>query len=295
VDTIRSVLLQDYPNFELLVVDQSARHTPAVERFLRNVEDSRYSYYLVTPPSLPAARNFGLAQARGEIVIYVDDDVLLDPGFIEAHVQAYQRMEQLGALGGRVRYPNETVSNQLCTLLEDGSWKGTYDYLQEAELTAAVGCNMSFRRSALEGIGGFDPGYEGSAQREESDACFRVRRQGYRVRFEPRAALSHLVASAGGCRDESPMWDSKFYYQSETLFHLKHLGPGLLFKFYGKVLRNYLWPLKGSARFGTRLAAFFTGASRGMARALFPKKLQPTEVWKSNQTESRQVTQNAYL
>jgi len=288
VNTIRSVLLQDYPDFELLVVDQSADHTPEVGKFLRNVDDPRYSYYLIAPPSLPAARNFGLARASGEIVIYIDDDVLLDPGFIHAHVKAYERAEQVAAVGGRVRAPDKPVSTHLLALSTNGSWSGGFDFPHEGELETALGCNMSFRRSALEEIDGFDPSYEGNALWEEYDVCFRLRRQGHQIRFEPRAALDHLLAPAGGCR-EKDLWGSSFCYQNETLFHIKNLGLWLFFIFSLKAFKNHVWPHKHSVLFWTRLKAFFKGVPRGIWLALFPKKLRPNVVWELSRRDGGMI------
>jgi len=285
VNTIGSVLLQDYPDFELLVVDQSAEHTPEVGIFLRNAGDPRYSYHLIAPPSLPAARNFGLARSRGEIVIYIDDDVLLNPGFIHAHVKAYERTQRIAAVGGRVRTPDKTISTHLHALSTDGSWSGGFNFPDEGELDMALGCNMSFRRSALEAIGGFDPSYEGNALWEEGDVCFRLRRQGHQIRFEPRAALDHLLAPAGGCREKN-LWDSRFSFQNETLFYIKNFGLWFFFFYFFKTFRNHVWPHKRSFAFWTRLKAFSTGVPRGIWRAFFPKELRPSVVWESNRTES---------
>jgi GT2 family glycosyltransferase len=288
VDTIRSVLLQDYPDFELLVVDQSPQHTPEVEFFLRNVDDPRYSYFLVAPPSLPAARNFGLARSRGEIVIYIDDDVLLDRDFIHAHVKVYERTERIAALGGRVRIPGRPVSTHLFVLSPDGSWTGDFDFPDEGDLETVRGCNMSFRQSSLEEIDGFDPSYEGNALREESDVCFRLRRRGYQIRFEPGAALDHLVAPSGGCREQE-MWSSKIYYQNEALFYLKNLGLWLFCLFFANAFKNYVWPHKRDSQFGPRLKAFSTGTLRGMRLVFFPKKMQPNVVWELNRTGTWQM------
>jgi glycosyltransferase involved in cell wall biosynthesis len=56
VTTIRSVLSDQSPDFELVVVDQTPNHTPEVEAFLADVDDERLRLYRVSPPSLPAAR-----------------------------------------------------------------------------------------------------------------------------------------------------------------------------------------------------------------------------------------------
>jgi GT2 family glycosyltransferase len=290
VTTIRSVLLQDYPDFELLVVDQSSDHAPEVEIFLRNLDDPRYSYHLITPPSLPAARNFGMARASGEIVIYIDDDVLLDRDFIHTHVKAYERTERIAAIGGRVRTPDPAISTHLRALSADGSWSGGFNFPGEGELETVVGCNMSFRRSALEEIGGFDPSYEGNALREESDVCFRLRRQGYQIRYEPRAGLDHLLAPDGGCR-EKELGGSHFFYQNETLFYIKNLGLWFFFLFFFRAFKNYVWPYKRSPLFWTRLKAFSTGVPKGIWLALFPKRLRPNVVWELKRT---QVPENSF-
>lgn len=285
VDTIQSVLHQDYPDFELLVIDQSAEHEPEVETFLRTVDDPRYSYYLITPPSLPAARNFGRTQSNGDIIIYIDDDVTLSRDFIRSHVHAYERSERVGAVGGRVHVPGQEPFTQLFYLAADGSWKGGYDFPEEGELISAQGCNMSYRRSILEEIGGFDSSYQGNALREESDVCFRIRRHGHQVWFEPKAMLDHLLASTGGCREQD-LRNSDIYYQNETLFHLKNLPLRFFGYFLLTSLRNHVWPLKHSFAFWTRLKALLIGVPRGLWFVLFPKKLFPIVVWKLTRTEN---------
>lgn len=290
VNTIRAVLLQDYPDFELVVVDQTAKHTLEVESFLRNLDDPRYSYHLITPPSLPAARNFGLARTSGEIVIYVDDDVLPDPGFIRAHVKGYERSKQIAGLGGRVRWG--PISPQLPVLLAGGDWIGGLNFPGgEGELQTVMGCNMSFRRSALEEIGGFDPSYEGNALREETDVCFHLRHRGYQIWFEPQAALDHLVELTGGCREEE-RWNSCYFYQNDTLFYIRHLGFWFFCRFFFGSFRSHVWPYKRSPKFWIRLKAFTTGTLRGIWLALFPKKLQPSVIWELNRTEGIRVPES---
>jgi GT2 family glycosyltransferase len=288
VETIRSVFLQDCPDFELLVIDQTATHTPEVESFLKSVDDARYSYYLISPPSLPAARNFGFASSSGEVVVFIDDDVLLEPDFIRAHLDVYDQGSEVAAVGGRVRTSGEETSPHLYRLEHDGSWTGGFDFSGAGDLETVRGCNMSFRRSALEKIGGFDVSYEGNALREESDVCFRLRHLGYKIRFEPRAALDHLVAPRGGCRDI--LWTSPLYYQNEALFCVKNLGFRHFALFVGGALKNHVLPHKRSFQFWTRLNAFSTGVARGLWRAFFPRKWRTAVLFQSNRSATLSVT-----
>jgi GT2 family glycosyltransferase len=68
------------------------------------------------------------------------------------------------------------------------------------EVSLAQGAHMSFKKSALERIGGVDEKFDGNGYFWESDLSLRIVKAGYRILFEPRAELRHLMAPAGGCR-----------------------------------------------------------------------------------------------
>ena len=278
VDSIRSVLRQDYPDFELIIVDQTARHQPEVENFLRNLDDPRYSYFLVNPPSLPAARNFGLSKASGEIVIFIDDDIALEPGFIQGHIDTYGQSEKIGAVSGRVHVPGLELDGYHFRFSEDGGSSGDFDRPDEADVHTARGCNMSFRVSLLKAIGQFNPSYEGNALREETDVCFRLRRLDYRIRYTPAAALTHFEAPSGGCR-ETDMWSSMRYYQNETLFYRRCFTFPVLWLFLVNSFKSNLWAWKWTALGRKRFKAYITGVSRGVWLSFFPKTLNPVATW----------------
>lgn len=293
VDTIRSVMAQDYPAFELLVVDQSPRHLPEVQSFLREFDDPRYRYFLVTPPSLPAARNFGLSQSTGDIIVYIDDDVVLEPDFIQAHVETYRESPQIGAVGGRVRVPGEGISEHLFRFEPDGTTTGELDIPdEEADLETARGCNMSFRRVLLEQLGGFDPSYQGNALREETDMCFRLRARGYRVRYAARAMLTHLVAQSGGCREED-LWTAPLYYQNETLFYIRRMNWTLFWLFFQRSWLSRVWPWKQTPSFNRRLRSFIVGFAGGFWRLAFPRRLKAKLVWQSPRRQGSRLPENA--
>ena len=63
---------------------------------------------------------------------------------------------------------------------------------------------MSYRREVFTKYGlSFDERFRGSAVREESDFCLRLRRTGYQIWFDPEASLVHLGEESGGCHDIS--------------------------------------------------------------------------------------------
>jgi GT2 family glycosyltransferase len=202
-DTLAALLEQAYDPWELIVVDQTAQHEAATETFLRELaRNDQIRYYRFDRASLPRARNFGLRQASGEIVIFVDDDVVPSPGLIAAHADAYEDAT-VGGVAGRRTFPAHASRDEppapVGIMLRTSDPVTHFSSTQATEVELAQGCNMSFRRSLLERIGGFEPRYLGTAVYEEADVCFRIRALGYRILFVPEAHVVHLAASHGGC------------------------------------------------------------------------------------------------
>lgn len=114
-ETIDSVLMQKFKSFELIIVDQSKKHSKQTVSFIENIKDKRFRYFKISPPSLPAARNFGLKKSNGEVIIYIDDDVVLDDNFIKAHYESYTKKKAV-AVVGRIKEKNKPVSDKLLFL-----------------------------------------------------------------------------------------------------------------------------------------------------------------------------------
>lgn len=187
---------------EVVVVDQTPEVGPALRALLRAAGD-RVRYLRQPEPNLPRARNAGWRAARAAIVVYLDDDVIPHPGLLDAHHGAY-RAADVGGVAGR-------VITRGFPLPDRPAWKSRlpwvgwlfFNFAQTArgDVWTARGCHMSFRRAALEALGGFDEGYlPWPASREETDLCFRLRRRGLRIVFEPGAVVEHLMHEEGGER-----------------------------------------------------------------------------------------------
>lgn len=209
IDTIECILSNTYPDFELIVVDQTKKHSPRVESELESFgTNPRFKCIHLPIANLPLARNVGLRRAEGNIIIYVDDDVKLKNNFIANHMCAY-RDRTVGAVGGRILTKGYDPDNDFFNgpyigrLGQFGPVQGHfYRDGPQCEIEWGMGCNMSFRRDALMKVGGFDERYTGSAKHEDVDVFVRVRRIGYKAVFSPAAQLIHLKAAGGGCRSD---------------------------------------------------------------------------------------------
>ncbi|MCG8430066.1 MAG: hypothetical protein MJA29_02690, partial [Candidatus Omnitrophica bacterium] len=91
-------------------------------------------------------------------------------------------------------------------------------------VTAGPGGNISFDRRLIEDVGLFDEKFIGTSELEETDFCYRVRRKGCRIYYNPRAVIRHLVFPSGGCRSD---FAQRGYYRMHNigLFLAKHKSP----------------------------------------------------------------------
>ena len=105
--TMALALAQDYPDFEVIVVDQSAAPPQAVLSFVRTAPTG-LRYFRLSTPNLPAARNFGVGQARGEIIVFIDDDVIVGPEYAAMHARNYRDVSE-SRVGARTHFRGRHV------------------------------------------------------------------------------------------------------------------------------------------------------------------------------------------
>ncbi len=254
--TLEDVLNQDYPQLEVLVVDQTPTHTPAIQTYLEQLAAANKIHWLrVSWASLPAARNYGVRRSRGDIIVFIDDDVQLPPGYLQAHAQVYQERPEVGAVAGRVfdrmKLADAEKANTSNTpysiefLPSEAMDPGIAWYyidlvhtIKPQQVISTRGCNMSFRRDIFMKYGiWFDKRFRGNAVREESDFCLRLRQTDYQIWYEPNAYLIHLGEETGGCHDISTrsLQYQLTFYHNHFLMALKNLTFNQQLRLYAKL------------------------------------------------------------
>jgi glycosyltransferase involved in cell wall biosynthesis len=135
-----------------------------------------------------AKRNAGVAQARGELIIFIDDDVEAPPGWLEALLAGSGAAPEHDVFGGPIRARLDGGGPRACG--REGAPITTLD-LGPADCDAELvwGANMAIRRRALDLVGPFDPAIDGTGEEEEWQHRFLAR--GGRTRYLARAGLDH--------------------------------------------------------------------------------------------------------
>jgi len=227
---------------EIMVVDGPS--TDGTREMLELLE-RQGSITLVRQPKLDgisAARNLGLSQAKGEIVCYIDDDAIAQPGWLASLLPLY-RDPQVGGAGGPVYDIEGRPAMGRNAVAPDGQW---FDESKgesiEGLSQVMVGCNMSFRRAALSGVGGFDPYFK--FHQDETDACLAVLGAGYKILYDEGALVWHAWCE-GSYRKDKVKWYLRLRYlwgRNNSYLVRKHFGKQVRFADY----------------FGSRFMGFFT-------------------------------------
>ncbi len=265
-DTVKDCLELDYPGFEVIVVDQKPNHQPRLQQFLDQcAADGQIQLHNLDWASLPGARNYAVRRAKGEIMIFIDDDVRLPKNFIQTHVEVFLEKPEIGAVGGRVfdrmkladakrEAAQKQTEGECCAktaerVIEDLppeamdpgiAWyhMDLVHTVKAQQVLTARGCNMSFRREIFYEHGVFfDERFEGSAIREESDFCLRIRKTGYQIWYAPDAHLVHIGEESGGCHDVSTrsLTYQFTFYHNHFLMGFKNLTLGQCLRFFAKL------------------------------------------------------------
>lgn len=203
-ETIESVATQTLPrslSWEILIVDNNSNdETRQVVEDFRCRYPERIRYFFEPQQGLSYARNTGIREARGEILVFIDDDETAEAEWLQNLTANLHSGEWAGA-GGRVLPP---LSFSLPHWLPPKNLRTSaplaiFDKGPEAKQLnePPFGANMAFRREAFDRYGGFrtDLGRAGNGMISNEDTEFgrRLLAAGLRLRYEPSALIYHRV------------------------------------------------------------------------------------------------------
>lgn len=241
VRTLQSLLHQDYPDYEIIVVDQTPLHEPQTLKFLEQHQD-RVEVVKLKKPNTSVAKNIGVRKAKGEIILFVDDDIKADANLLTQHFKNYADLG-VGGVAGRV-FSQDWIKGAdlkpVGKVLPNGEIILNFFSNLKQEVDVVMGGNASWRKEVFERVGGFDSNFIGNAMREEADLSLRIKAQGYKIVFEPQAIVYHFEHPTGGTRQKDRReWYFDFFH-NELLFFLKNLEQGDLWRFFWRMRRPIL-------------------------------------------------------
>jgi GT2 family glycosyltransferase len=201
-------LAQHYPHYEIIVVDNAPSTTATADFIQQTYGDVPQIRYLREDhPGGSWARNCGITAAKGEILAFIDDDVVVDSYWLAELVRGFSRADDVVCVTGLILPLELETPAQFWIEQYGGFSKGftrrVFDMSENHPKTPLYpytagslgsGANMAFKAAFLHSVGGFDPalGPGSSAQGgEDLAAFFQVITQGHRLVYEPASLAYH--------------------------------------------------------------------------------------------------------
>lgn len=229
----RSVLASSYAPFEVIIVDNGSTDksmSRAQECFM---SDGRVRYVSLTPNRhFTGGMNAGIQAARGEWVVLLGNDTLLEPDFLSEVAASLGHDDSIGAATPKIFINNagRTLDNTggLLDRFGYGHARGRCEqdngqYDSNNSFFYASGSGPIYRKSVLEQVGGFDPTF--MAHSEDVDLSWRMRLLGKKIVYLPNARMYHEVAATLSRPEIRP----------ELLFHIRKNRIAALIKNYGRL------------------------------------------------------------
>jgi len=224
---------QTYQHFEIILVD-NASTDGSVDLLAQNYPEVRV-IQLDDNYGLTGACNRGADAARGEVLVLLNNDTEVEPGWLAALVEALAEHPEAGSVASKMllfdRRDTLHTAGDLYGVdgipRNRGVWErdeGQYD--EAIEIFSACGGASAYRREAWEAVGGFDEDF--FMYCEDVDLGWRLQLAGYRAVFAPRARVYHRLSATGGGAIAS------FYTGRNTIWVLVKDVPG-------RLLRRYWW------------------------------------------------------
>ena len=208
---LSSLLSLSYPDYEVIVVDNAPGTNVTADLVQKlSVRASQLRYVREDNPGPSWARNRGITIAKGKILVFADDDVVVDPFWLVELVKGFSIADNVACVSGLV-LPLELETPAQFLFEEHGGFsKGFNRRIFKLKMEKhypdmslhpytpgryAAGASMAFTSDFLHKVGGFDPALGGNGpSRNGQDIAifFKVIVEGYTLVYEPRALLYHL-------------------------------------------------------------------------------------------------------
>ncbi len=206
---LESVFQLEYPDYEVIVVDNAPK-TSATRTVVENIARRfpKLCYVLEPNQGQCWARNTGAKAAKGEIIAFTDDDVIVDAHWLTGVLQGFATSENVGAVNG-LTIPAELDTEEQAWFEQSGGFNKGYEkkiydldhYKPDRAfypLSAGIfgtGANLAIKKSALDKAGYFDPALgAGTITTCGDDLAMYVQLllAGYQLVYEPSAFLQHI-------------------------------------------------------------------------------------------------------
>lgn len=214
---LRSIARSTYENYEVIIIENNSVSEEIFSYYTKLQEDPRIKVYRWGEHGFnySAINNFGASHARGEYLVFLNNDIeLLTPDWLERMLLSCRRPE-VAAVGARLYYPDDTVQHAGIIVGIGGHARGIAanmcvgmpraegGYMDRARLrqnvSAVTAACMMMKRSVFQEIGGFEEALRVAFN--DVELCLKARKAGYLIVYEPSVEAYHYESKSRGSED----------------------------------------------------------------------------------------------
>ncbi len=201
-----------YQNFEIIIIENNST-TEEIFKYYKELSRDQQIHLLRWGKEFnySAINNFGVAHARGEYLLFLNNDVKsIEPDWMEEMLGVCQRPE-VGGVGAKLIYPDNTIQHAGCVIGMGGIAGHMFvdmpadrtGYLHKASLlqdmSAVTAACLMMKKEVFEQAGGFTE--ELAVAFNDVDLCLKVRKNNHLVVYDPYAKLYHMESKTRGAED----------------------------------------------------------------------------------------------
>lgn len=250
-ECIQSVLKQTLKPYEIIIVDNNS--VDGTDKLLKNgeISDSSIKYFkLVKNLGVAGGRNYGIKQATGDILVFLDDDALLESEkALERTVNRFEKDPDIGILAFKIiNYYTKTIQRNEFPHLDR-----SLDQDKEFETSYFIGAGHAIRKEVFDKCGLYPEDYFYGM--EELDLSFRAIDKGFKIIYFPDVVVLHKKSLMGRISDRKKCI---YNYRNRLSISYKYLRNRHLtisaFIWFFKIVKessSFLTPIKGITSFLT--------------------------------------------
>jgi glycosyltransferase involved in cell wall biosynthesis/radical SAM superfamily enzyme YgiQ (UPF0313 family)/Tfp pilus assembly protein PilF len=219
----------DVPH-EIIVVDNGS--TDGTRDYLYRLESEGEVRVISNRANLGFAKasNQGARAARGEYLVFLNNDTIVQPGWLSEMAACARKVDKIAAVGARLLYPDDTIQHAGVAFNDRKFASHIYNnydrdhpaVLKEREFQAVTAACALVKKDLFFEVDGFDESYRNGF--EDVDLCFKLRQRNYKVVYNPRVVVYHLESKTPGRHDRDiensrlfkSKWDDKIIYDIDN-------------------------------------------------------------------------------
>lgn len=209
--------------YEIIVIDDAS--TDGTAALLAGYADTVSTITHRENTGFATACNDGAAAAEGEYLVFLNNDTIAQPGWLDTLVDHADRNPQASVVGSKLLFPNDTVQHAGVVIGQDGYPRHLYAGFpadhpavnKSRPFQAVTAACMLVRRGPFEKAGGFDSAYHNDL--EDLDLCLRLREAGHEVHYCHESVLYHLESVS---REVKYTTESARLYRSQWGDRVEH-------------------------------------------------------------------------